>query len=192
VHAPGWDAIDAVLIELYGPLKPRHVGYVPGVHLGSGLQGCSAYPLDGHWHYVTYGLTELYEKDPDGDPAISGWGYELTMRVSGPSTEAPAWPFNLLEAIARDTRTRGVAYMPGDRLHPGGPITGAAGSRLVSMAFAPDAVLPSTSSVNGAFSFHQVVGITAEEADEMKSSSTQVVLDRMRSTNPLLITDASR
>ncbi|MFC0542287.1 hypothetical protein [Kutzneria chonburiensis] len=51
IEAPGWDAIDA-----------RHVGYHPPKgFVGGALQGCSAYPAEGHWHYITYGLSEKAE-----------------------------------------------------------------------------------------------------------------------------------
>ena len=33
-----------------------------------------------HWHYVTYGFTELYEKKSE-DPEVSGYGFELTFRL---------------------------------------------------------------------------------------------------------------
>jgi len=34
-----------------------------------------------HWHIVGYGMSELYAKETD-DPEESGWGFELTFRVS--------------------------------------------------------------------------------------------------------------
>jgi hypothetical protein len=123
--APGWDAIDATLRRLYPAEEPRHIGYTPGLAFGSGLQGCSAYRAADHWHYVTYGLTELWVKEPESDPQVSGWGYELTIRVTGPNGEsAPNWPFDLLEKIARYTHENSHPFAVGDRLDPGAPITG--------------------------------------------------------------------
>ncbi len=57
--SPGWEAITATLESLYPGQEPRHVGYTPGLNLGSGLQGCSAYRAVDHWHFVTYGLTDM-------------------------------------------------------------------------------------------------------------------------------------
>ena len=49
-----------------------------------------------HWHYVTFGLSDLYaiEEAPDASDAGSGCGFELTMRVLAlPEEKAPpAWP----------------------------------------------------------------------------------------------------
>jgi len=34
-----------------------------------------------HWHFVTYGFSELYEKEKE-DPEHSGFGFELTFRLA--------------------------------------------------------------------------------------------------------------
>ena len=190
--APGWDAIDRVLRDVYGSQTPKHVGYVPGLHLGSGLQGTSAFDAGDHWHYVTYGLTELWQKDEDADPLVSGWGYELTFRVVEDGPEPPAWPFTLLEGIARHTRFERRPFLAGDRLETSGPITGSTDTRLTALAFTFDPRLPGTRSLNGSFEFRQMVGITDDELLEMRSKSTETVLERLRRTNMLLVTDPAR
>lgn len=83
--APGWDAIDAALARLYPGVEPWHVAPDVPTRLGGDdpLHGISAYRRDDpvpHWHLVTYGMSELYEKVSD-DPDYSGWGFELTLRV---------------------------------------------------------------------------------------------------------------
>jgi hypothetical protein len=147
---------------------------------------------EGHCHYATFGLSELWAKDEEADPEVSGWGYELTMRVRGPAGEPPGWPFRLLETIARHTHTNGHPFAVGDRLDPGGPITGAADTRLVAVAFTTDRSLQPISTPNGSLEFRQLVGITREELDEMKASSTDAVLARLAADNPLLVTDPER
>jgi hypothetical protein len=79
--APGWQAIDDAMARLYGTALPRHVGYSPPATFSTNLQGCSAYDAGDHWHYVSHGLSELYGPDPRADPTLSGWGFELTIRV---------------------------------------------------------------------------------------------------------------
>jgi hypothetical protein len=191
-EAPGWDTIDRAAAGLYGAQVPRHVGYSPGLHFGSGLQGCSSYWADDHWHFVSYGLTELWAKDAESDPGISGWSYELTMRVRSSPEEPPAWAFNLLETIARHTRDQLHPFQVGDCLDPGGPITGASATRLTAVAFTLDGTLPRVASPNGTLEFRQLVGVTADELAEMRSTSTNAVLDRLKTDNPLLVTDPSR
>ncbi|GAA3863289.1 suppressor of fused domain protein [Tessaracoccus defluvii] len=85
--APGWDAIDAALLPLYPEQEPGHYGSLPGMAGGNNpLQGISVYrrtdPVP-HWHFVTYGFTELFGKETD-DPETSGFGFELTMRLAAP------------------------------------------------------------------------------------------------------------
>ena len=111
--------------QLYGDQQPRHVGYFPPMALSTNLQGCSACNAGSHWHFVSYGMSELYVPASDADPATSGWGFEFTMRVAkdGP-TDPPGWPFTLLNAPANDANTRGVLYTAGHRIDIGKPTTG--------------------------------------------------------------------
>jgi hypothetical protein len=63
---------------------------------------------------------------------------------------------------------------------------------LIALAFAADPTLTRMESTNGTLEFRQVFGITADELAEMKRTSTALVLDRIRSANPLLVTDPAR
>ena len=191
-EAPGWDAIDAAMRALHGDAEPLHKALAPGVAFGSPLQGISAYAAPDHWHFVTYGLTELFSKESDA-AEISGFGYELTMRVARAGEDAPPdWPFQLLAGVAAAARS-GSDFGNGHRLQVGGPITGAAGCAMEAVAFVSDPSLPTwTDSPHGSFEFYALVGITPEELAEMKASSTADVVGRLAETNPLLITDPDR
>ena len=191
--APGWDAIDAALAARYGDQQPRHDGSgVPAPH----LQACSAYAADGHWHYVTYGLSELFEPIPGADPEVSGWGFELTMRVPRVDEEPPRWPFRMLDEIAQYVNDSRSLLAPGHRLDFRQPVTGHPGiedapaTGLTVFAFAVDPELGEIDTPNGRVVFLQAVGVTAEEKGWMLASSTAGVLaDR---GDPLLLTDPSR
>ncbi|MEU5884039.1 suppressor of fused domain protein [Spirillospora sp. NPDC047279] len=192
-RADGWDAITAALDGLYPDVKPRHVGYTPGVHFGSGLQGCSAYEAAGHWHYVTYGLTELWDKESD-DPQISGYGFEFTMRVvrAAGDPEPPTWPFNVLEQVAKFVRSQGAVLGDGHRMDTRNSITGDPACGLTVLAFTLDPQLPPLATPNGRVEFLQLVGVTAGELARMKETSTAEVLAELASGNPLLVTDPAR
>jgi len=76
--APGWEAIDARLAELYPDLEPKHYGTLHRFTLGGPdpLDGVSFYPRAApmpHWHIVGYGMSELYAKETE-DAEHSGWG----------------------------------------------------------------------------------------------------------------------
>src|SRR5437016_3424342 len=106
-EAPGWHAIDAALDRLYpDQTEPLHVAAVPHPPLGGDglIYGISAYRAENppHWHLVTYGFSELYAKESD-DPAVSGWGFELTMRLprAEADTQPPAYAVNFLFNLGR-------------------------------------------------------------------------------------------
>ena len=93
----GFDAISGAARALYPGQEGVYYGTLIPYTLGGGD------PLDGveiwksergvpHWHYITYGFTELYEKE-SGDPDESGYGFELTFRLKRGMEEAPpVWP----------------------------------------------------------------------------------------------------
>ncbi len=190
--APGWDAIDAAVKALHGETKPIHKGLAPGVAFGSPLQGVSAYPEADHWHFVTYGLTELFTKESD-IAEISGFGYELTMRVPRADEDSPpTWPLELLASVAAAVRA-GNDFAPGHRLQVGGPIIGEPGCAMEAVAFVPDPSLPAwTTSPHGSLEFYELVGITPDELVEMQASSTAEVTRRLAESSPRLITDPAR
>ena len=192
-NAPGWDAIEATVAErLAVDGEPLHwsTGVLPGQ---DGVYGVSAYRLPGSWFFVTFGLTELYEKESD-DAAVSGWGFELTMRTPRPDGDAqpPQWPLTLLARLGEYVFTSASPFGPGHRLDPGGPITGATDTRLTAVAFSADPELPSITTPNGSVDFLQVVGITSAELEQMQQSTTATVLDELAHDNPDLVTDPNR
>lgn len=193
--APGWDAITEAFGALYSEAEPAHVGYLPGLAFGGGLEGCSAYRAADHWHYVTYGLTELGSKDPEAEPEISGWGYEFTLRAAleGDGTAPPRWPFALLEQLAKTSNQHGTCYDVGHRIDIRQPITGAPDTALTALALTRDPQFPgAVDTPHGAFDLLQVVGVTAAELDRMKATSTAAVLLELAADNALLITDPAR
>ena len=193
-HAPGWDAIDVALARLYPGVVPVHLAPFPGAHMpGGGVQGISAYPAPDHWHLVSYGLSELFEKI-SRQPEISGWGYELTIRVArlAGDKDAPQWAFNLLERMARVTQAEKRRYKVGDRIELGGPLSGEPGCRIVALTVVVDPQLDTIETPNGAVQFRQLVGITANELDFLRAGSVDLVLEHLGEGNPLLITDVRR
>ena len=82
-RAPGWDAITAEFERVYpGQTNPKHLGVIIPMYLGGNdpLDGISIYDGGDFWHFVSYGLTELYEKESE-DKEYSGYGFELTFKL---------------------------------------------------------------------------------------------------------------
>lgn len=192
-EAPGWDAIEqAVRENVESAGEPLHwsTGVLPGQ---DGIYGVSAYRLPGTWFLVTFGLSELYSKESE-NADVSGWGFELTMRLprSGTDGEPPSWALALLARLGAYVFTNASPFGAGHRLDPGGPITGSAGTRLSAVAFTEDRQVPAVNTANGSLQFLQVVGITDDELVEMQETSTAQVLRRLTLQSPDLVTDPDR
>ncbi len=196
--APGWHAIDAALARLYpGQDNPPH--YAPPLSplfSSDGLiWGISAYRADGppHWHLVTYGFSELYAKESD-DPAVSGWGFELTMRLprGADDEQPPAYAVNFLFNLGRYVRRSGNPLGSGHAMDLNGPICIGSDTALRAVAFTTDPQLGEIDTPNGSVEFVQAVGVTLDEYDACGDWHTARVLEVLRESNPLLLTDLAR
>lgn len=198
---PGWDAINAALAPLYAGQEPRHFGTALPYTLGGQdpLDGISVYWSDAplpHWHYITYGFSELYIKE-SSDAAASGYGFELTFRLAAAADERadgtpPVWPMNLLQNLARYVFGSGNVFEDGHHLDANGPIALETDTRLRHLAFIADPQLPARDTANGHLQFLQLVGLTDEEMAAVKRWSTRGVLQALQPAMPLWITDLHR
>jgi hypothetical protein len=178
--APGMDAIHAVMVGLHGDQEPKHwlLDSAMGL-LGARLESLSAYDAGDHWHFVTLGLSNIWDRRPDGDSAVSGLGYEFTMRVRHPTRsrwslsrggagQPPQWAVRFLQRLG-DVTLNGSRFRPGETLDPGGSITGNEASGLVAVGFVDDPLLPPLDApldtANGTVAFVQAFGMTAEQLD---------------------------
>jgi hypothetical protein len=198
-EAPGWEAIDAALRPLYGRQKPLHYGTLISHRLGGPdpLDGVSVYKnsfLSRHWHYVTYGFSELYDKESE-DPEVSGWGFELTFRLAPLPKERkpPFWPVSFLQNLARYVFRTGNVFALGHHIDLSGPIAlEHAETSIRAALFARDPQLEPIQTPNGRLEFLQVVGITADELEATQEWNAEGLLDVLSQGNSLLITDLTR
>lgn len=195
--APGRDAIARTLDILYKGRQPRHFDNPQPMHMGGQdpLAGISVWqraePVP-HWHYVTYGLTDLFDKQSAS--AASGFGFELTFRLASTPTqlEPPVWPMHLLQSLARYVvRTRN-GFHDGHRMSTNGPITLGSPTALCSLAFTFDPELPAIDTPNGSVAFLQVVGLTLDEEAVAHKWDTRKVLGTLHPYMPLYITSLDR
>lgn len=192
-----FDAIAEVMHRLY----PDQDGLYYGTIIPYTLGGDD--PLDGveiwksehsipHWHYVTYGFTELYEKESE-DPEVSGYGFELTFRLKrGKEKQPPTWPVSLLQNLARYVFSSGNAFGPGHHMNANGPIALETDTQLTALGFRTDPELGELDTPNGHFMFLQVVGLTEDEMDAMMCWNGEKFLVELERQIPLCITDLSR
>lgn len=197
VTQAGFDAISHAMKQLY----PNQEGLYYGTIIPYALGGND--PLDGvevwksergvpHWHYVTYGFTELYEKESD-NPAESGYGFELTFRLKrDDEDQPPVWPISLLQNLARYVFSTGNVFGSGHHMNANGPIALETDTRLTALGFRIDPELGVLDSSNGQFTFLQVVGLTEDEMEAMMCWNGEKFLAALEQQLPLCITDLSR
>ena len=104
VTAPGWEAIDIWVGSRYPGQTPHQFSSSTAYELDSAspLPAITVWESPESWHFVTYGLTELFDKSSPR-PFISGFGFELSFRLSkGDEEEPPVWAVERLEALGRD------------------------------------------------------------------------------------------
>ncbi|SIT87854.1 suppressor of fused domain protein [Edaphobacillus lindanitolerans] len=197
-QAPGWEAIDGALERLYGAQEPKHYGTLIPYAMGGSdpLDGISAYQAEEpvpHWHFVTYGFSELYQKE-SGDPEESGYGFELTFRLvrTQEEEEPPAWALNLLQNMGRYVFSSGNVFRAGDYMDANGPICLDSDTRLTALAFVRDPELPGIDTPNGRVEFLQMTGITQDELAAMQAWNTFGVLDAGAAHIPSYLTDLER
>lgn len=194
----GLEAIDEVLKGIYKEQEPKYYGTAKSYRLGGKdpLDGISIYySTDGypHWHYVTYGFSELYEKI-SSNKEYSGWGFELTFRLKKEcdENEAPTWPIGLLQNLGRYVFNSGNAFAEGDYLNTNAPILIGSNTELKSLLFGEDKVLGKINTPNGKVQFLQVIGATLGELGAAQCWSSKDIINILNNNTELGITDLNR
>ncbi|WP_172250129.1 suppressor of fused domain protein [Saccharibacillus deserti] len=196
-ESPGWEAIDTALNRLYPGIEPFHYGTMIPYRLGGPdpLDGVSVYKRQDpvpHWHYVTYGFTELHEKESE-NTQYSGFGFELTLRLAVEGEEEPpVWAINFLQNLARYVFSSGNPFLPGHHMDANGPIESDRETAITAIAFVEDPELGLIESPFGECRFVQVVGITQDELDLIKVWNTRSFLELVKARLPLYLTDLRR
>ena len=197
LNQTGFDAIAEAVQKLYPDQEGLYYGTVIPYVLGGND------PLDGveiwksghgipHWHYITYGFTELYEKESE-DPEMSGYGFELTFRLKrGDEEQPPVWPVSLLQNLARYVFSSGNVFGPGHHIDANGPIALETDTRLTALGFHIDPELGELDTPNGRFMFLQAVGLTRDEMEAMMCWNGERFLSELEKEIPLCVTDLSR
>jgi suppressor of fused-like protein len=198
IIAVGRHAINESLNALYQGRQPRLFENPHPMRLGGPdpLEGIGVFqrnePLP-HWHYVTYGFSELFDKETK-NAAVSGFGFELTFRLAADpgATEPPLWPIHLLQSLGRYVFRSRNAFQDGHRMSANGPISLGSPTQLCSMGFALDRELAAIDTPNGRVAFLQVIGLTLDEEHAAQKWDTKKLLDMLLPYTPLWITHLKR
>lgn len=183
--APGWNAIDRWVGAHFPTATPHQFTSRHPYELDkpSPLPAVTVFETrsPAGWLYVSYGLSELFEKSSD-DAAISGFGYELTLRVpvaphglEGPSDTPPVWPLRLFQSLGHHALSQGGGFDSGHFLDLGAPMVppNSDGPRpedcaLTGLVCLPDPALGKIETVHGSLLFLRLFGVTADELEALK------------------------
>ena len=132
-----------------------------------------------HWHYVTFGLAR-----PGSDGA--GLGLELTFRLAaGGEGAPPAWPVELLAAIARHALGVGLPPRAGHYLRLlDGPV------RAAALVEEPE--LGPVEAPGARFGWLQAVGLHEDELPAMAGDGYAAFLEELAARDALLLTRPGR
>jgi hypothetical protein len=171
----GWAFIEGLFAELYPGQSPKHAApHVAPQHdarLGrASVEGTHVYDAGRAWHYVTLGLTDLYDQS-DASVGPNGIRCELSMRVAKrDSAEPPLWPVAFLGKIAGHVSQGSVlAQAVSFRTGPiaGAPSDAGEGGLEGAVALIDPAIEP-RSGPFGKVGVILLVGLTGRELDEIK------------------------
>lgn len=169
--APGWDAITEAFEGLYpGQTNPKHYGVLVKWIFGGNdpLDGISIYDGGDYWHFVTYGLSEIYEKETD-NPEISGYGMEFTLKLKKAGLEDEEAEIRgicgILQTIARMTFNSGELFLPMEYLYTGqtSGMDVRQKSAITGFITVPETKLAGIDTSNGKVLFVEFIGMTNAE-----------------------------
>lgn len=195
--ALGWEAVTAEFERIYpGQTNPKHYGTLIKWSFGGNdpLDGISVYDGGDYWHFVTYGMTELYEKKEDNDE-ISGFGYEMTFKLKKDNYSDEEGELKcicgILQTIARITFQNGELFRPYEFLYTGQTtgIDAYRKSNITGFICVPDSSVNTIETPNGKVEFLEFIGMTDAELKTL--GSRQSVKD-MYATLGSDITDYNR
>ncbi|KAK3094562.1 hypothetical protein FSP39_003435 [Pinctada imbricata] len=216
VTPPGLEAIYSACRRLY-PDQPNPLQVTALVKYWLGgpdpLDYISMYANPGdekrgipmHWHYISYGLSDLHGDGRvhdhafrcNGNEGPSGFGFELTFRLKREpgETNPPTWPATLMQALARYVfQTENVLYS-GDHVPWHIPLDGSE-SRVQHMLMSEDAQLLPITTPFGIVNFVQIIGVCEEELKAAQHWNGPGVIELIRvlqcAGGPWLITDMRR
>lgn len=178
----GWDAITEECQRVYpNQTNPKHYGTLISWELGGDdpLDGISVYDGGDYWHFVTYGLSELYEKESE-DMDISGYGMEFTLKLKKDKYEDEEAEIScicgILQAIAQITFTEGSEFNAYEYLYTGqtNGIDSKMQSNITGFITIPDNDLKPINTPNGKVEFIEFIGVTNEELTAIMENKIDV------------------
>lgn len=178
----GFDAITNECERVYPEQKnPKHYGTLIGWNFGGNdpLDGISVYDGGDYFHFVTYGLSELYEKESE-NKEISGYGMEFTFKLKKDNCDESDAEIKcicgILQSIARITFTKGELFHAYEYLYTGQKegIDTKMKSKITGFITIPDLEFNTIDTLNGKVDFVEFIGVTDNELQAIKNKQISV------------------
>ena len=182
INAPGWDAITEECERVYPTqTNPKHYHPLVSYRLGGNdpLDGISVYDGGDYWHFVTYGLSELYDKESDIKD-ISGYGMEFTFKLKKDNYENEEDEIKcvcgILQSIAKITFLKGELFKVFEYLYTGQTegIDSNRKSNITGFITVPDEKFCEIETPNGKVCFVEFVGATDNELKAIQNKKVRV------------------
>ncbi len=193
IENAGVEAIEAKCKALYGEQKGYHFGVKVPYILGGPdpLDQVSIYKSNSggipHWHYISYGLTELYQKDSDYEEE-SGYGFELSFRLEDKGEQTPpVWPVSLMQNLARYVFKSGNVFKANEHMDANGPICLGTETKLTAFGFDIDPELGDMDTPYGHVEFIQIIPYTKEELEYTMLWFGEKFIKAYRKYNPMAV-----
>lgn len=179
----GWNAIADTFDRLYPHTLEQTKQYgtlIPWCLGGNDpLDQVRIYDGGAYWHFVTFGLSELYEKESD-NPELSGYGMEFTLKLKKQDTwdeeQEIRCVIGILQDFARLTFQEGELFQPFEYIYTGqtqgidvemkSPITG-----FITI---PEPLVSSIQTPNGQVDFVELIGVTDAELQQILNHQLRV------------------
>lgn len=178
----GWDFITQEAERNYpGQTDPKHYASLIKWRLGGPdpLDGISIYDGGEYWHFVTYGLSELYDKESN-DKEWSGYGMEFSFKLKKDNYENEELEIKcicgLLQQIAKITFSKGEIFRAYEYLYTGQTqgIDAMQKSNITGLITIPDTKFQPINTPNGKVEFVEFIGATNEELVALRNKEINV------------------
>ena len=184
LNLSGWEAIEKAFTEIYpNQDNPKHYRTIIPYSLGGNdpLDGISIYDGGDYWHFITFGLTELYEKETD-NPDYSGYGMEFTLRLKKNCYDKQNEEneirciAGILQQIAKITFNSGEIFQENEYIYTGQKtgIDYYQKSLLTGFITVSDTKVKSIDTPNGKVDFIEFIGVTDAELLSLKNKKLTV------------------
>lgn len=192
----GWNYITKTFEKIYpNQDNPLHFGTAVPWSLGGKdpLQGISIYDGGDYYHFVTYGFSEIYEKESK-NKEYSGFGFELTLKLKkNPNIDDNELKCvaGILQAIGRITFEDGDIYHPNEYIYTGqtSGMDSKGASKITGFITTLDEA-KEIDTPNGKLQFVQLIGMTDKELKQIidKKLTVEELFSKLSNT----LTDYTR